>query len=43
MALSSTVQLCWSLRERTSDLVRIDDADIVDMLVRGFGSGRSQH
>ncbi len=43
MALSSAVQLCWSLRERTSDLVRIDDADIVDMLVSGFGSGRSQH
>ena len=44
MVLSSAVQLCCSLRERTSDLVRIDDADIiVDIFVRGFGSGRSQH
>lgn len=37
MVLSSAVQLCWSRRERTSDLVRMDDADIVDILVRGFG------
>lgn len=41
MVLSSAVQLCCSLRERTSDLVRIDDADIVDIFVRESGSGRS--
>lgn len=29
MALSRAVQLCWSVRERRSDLVRIDDADII--------------
>lgn len=43
MVLSKAVQLRWSLRERTSDLVSIDDADIVDIFLRGFGSGRSQH
>ena len=34
MVLSSAVQLYWSLRERRSDLARIDDADIVDIFVR---------
>lgn len=44
MVLSSAVQFCWSLCKRISDLMRTDgDADIVDIFVRGFGSGRSQH
>ena len=44
IVFSSAVQLCWSLRARISDLIRIDDdVDNVDILERGFGSGRSQH
>ena len=33
MNLNSAEQLFWSLRERISDLVRIDDAGMVDIIV----------
>ena len=38
IVLNSAEQLCWSLRERISDLVRMDDddIDIADIvLIRG--------
>lgn len=44
MVLNSAAQLCWSLRERISDFVRIDDADIVvDIIVFDSRSGRFRH